>query len=481
MKKCRYVWLLTVICIIVLQLVACGNDANTDNGNDGLNSGITGDGNGEGDSTTDGGDGTEDNKPGFTVAYDLNELRTYFESGHQNESMWGLGGEKPKLTREAVRIKYPIEIERTSEDVGETGDRPIYAMYKVSQGGYYYVWWRYSTDSAAGEKDSYVYFSAYLTSDRSFDMFNSIVLGESTFADVKEIDPYFQFSNRYESTKVFSYCYVNEKIVLSMRSAKPEDTESDYDDYIVESIEIKLRDDASHCEFSRILPDDLPFKTGNNNESTDNENDANKDLTEDIPKNELVFTEEYDLDELRTYFESGHQNDITEGGGQDKPKITYDEVKQRFPIEITRTYMDLNGGSNNPAYTIYKVSQGGYYYVLWSYSAYPPESEKDFYVYFSTYIVSDRSFDMFNSIVLGESTLADVKEIDLYTQACFEFSSFVRSYSYINERIVLTIYYTSPTYRSSNDEDYVVANIAVSLLNDVGVCMYSRILPGDLP
>ena len=64
------------------------------------------------------------------------------------------------------------------------------------------------------------------------------MLGESTLADVKEIDPYFQFSNRYESTKVFSYCYVNEKIVLSMRSAKSEDTESDYDDYIVESIEL---------------------------------------------------------------------------------------------------------------------------------------------------------------------------------------------------------------------------------------------------
>ena len=264
MKKCRYVWLLTVICIIVLQLVACGNDANTDDGNDGLNSGITGDGNGEGDGTTDGGDGTtdggngtEDNKPGFTVAYDLNELRTYFESGHQNESMWGLGGEKPKLTRVAVRIKYPIEIERTSEDVGETGDRPIYAMYKVSQGGYYYVWWRYSTDSAAGEKDSYVYFSAYLTSDRSFDMFNSIVLGESTLADVKEIDPYTQAYFEF-SSHVPSYSYINERIVLKINCMPPMYGGSNDEDYVVVSIEVRLLNDVSGCMYSYILPGDLP-------------------------------------------------------------------------------------------------------------------------------------------------------------------------------------------------------------------------------
>ncbi len=262
MKKCRYVWLLTVICIIVLQLVACGNDANTGDGNDGLNSGITGDGNGEGNGTTDGGDGTtdggngtEDTKLGFTVEYDLNELRTYFESGHQNESMGGLGGEKPKLTREAVKIKYPIEIERTCEDVGGTGDRPFYAMYKVSQGGYYYVWWRLFKNLSTGESENCVYFSAYLVSDRSVELFDSIIPGVSTAADVKKIDPYIQFCFEF-SSRTPSFSYINGDTVLEICYTWSK--LDSYEDLVVSKMELRNREILANMLYLSILPGDRP-------------------------------------------------------------------------------------------------------------------------------------------------------------------------------------------------------------------------------
>lgn len=262
MKRSSRVSLFIIICIVALQLASCGNGAHGTDTNDDLDNNITDDGNdtnkdtNEDEEKEDVMDGTEKNELVFTAEYDLAELRAYFESGHQNESMGGLGEEKTRLTREAVKKKYPIEIERTSTDLGiGTTVYPYYTIYKVSQGGYYYVWWNGLKNSSTGESEYCVFFSAHLTSDRSVELFDSIIPGVSTAADVKKIDPYIQFNFAF-SSRTPSFSYINEETVLEIRYSWSK--LDGYEDLVVEGMELREKGLASGVLYFSILPGDLP-------------------------------------------------------------------------------------------------------------------------------------------------------------------------------------------------------------------------------
>ena len=146
-------------------------------------------------------------------------------------------------------------------------------------------------------------------------------------------------------------------------------------------------------------------------------------LTQDeiYPTNAL--TNEYDISELKEYFESSGE------------KQTISEVNERFPIELTRS----NG------YTVYKVKEGGYYYVFWErpWSEIGDEDENNEPTVYSTLYLAKqyRDEEIFDEIEAGSSTAADVLNIDPYAEMIYQ-NEKLCSYSYLNAYEVLRIEYS---------------------------------------
>lgn len=90
-------------------------------------------------------------------------------------------------------------------------------------------------------------------------------------------------------------------------------------------------------------------------------------------------------------------------------------------------------------YTVYKVNEGGFFYVFWSLlddtndDNPTDKSFNDAQVYFAAYLKSLRKADGFDSIKAGISTAWDVSEIDQAIELSFLFSSGVRSFSLLED------------------------------------------------
>lgn len=87
----------------------------------------------------------------LTKEYDLNELRSFFKDSRANESI-GFGSAKPALMFREVDHRYPVEILRTGG----------YSVYRVRQGGYFYVFWvtPLAGDADRSNGEPSVYFSS---------------------------------------------------------------------------------------------------------------------------------------------------------------------------------------------------------------------------------------------------------------------------------------------------------------------------------
>ena len=182
----------------------------------------------------------------LTKEYDLNELRSFFKGSNANESI-GFGSTVSALRFSEVNYRYPVEILRTGG----------YSVYRVSQGGYFYVFWikPFATGTSQSNSEPSVYFSAYLSSDISPDLFDSITPGLSTAEDVRKIDPSFELSFLM-SSGIFSYSYINDETILQIEYAYQENIDG-YDDLIVKEKMIVARDSAP-TRYSALLLSDLP-------------------------------------------------------------------------------------------------------------------------------------------------------------------------------------------------------------------------------
>lgn len=189
---------------------------------------------------------TETLESGLTKEYDLNELRAFFKGSNANENI-GFGTTASALVFGEVNDKYPVEILRTGG----------YSVYKVSQGGYFYVFWAKPVATAENPSNGEpsVYFSAYLPSDISPNSFDSLTPGSSTAEDVRKIDPSFELVF-YFSNGIFSYSYINDETVLQIAYEQQENING-YDDLIVKEKKIVARTSAP-TKYSAVLSSDLP-------------------------------------------------------------------------------------------------------------------------------------------------------------------------------------------------------------------------------
>ena len=202
---------------------------------------------------------------------------------------------------------------------------------------------------------------------------------------------------------------------------------------------------------------------------------------------EQLLTTEYDLAQLEEDIKPG--NTIRAGSAYfpfDLADILfYKDLDAKYPIEVFRDAGDA-------AYTVYRVTQGGYYYVFWSF-AYPKEempsylgkkdwADKDHLcVYFSTYIPGSKGLLAFSSLKVGTTTLADVLALDPQSEYCD--LSYRCTCCYWSRDYALQIYYRSGSNflgdpRSAGN--VIVKDIRI-VPREESVGLISNILEKDLP
>lgn len=182
----------------------------------------------------------------LTKKYKLSKLKSFFEKSNTNENI-GFGIQTSNLSINEVHKQFPIEIIRTSG----------YSVYKVDEGGYFYVFWvkPLSTDSNEINNEPLVYFTTFLSKTLEDNMFDSLKIGESTAQDVYLIDPSFELSF-LNSNSIYSYSFLNTDFIMQI-NYKHQGEFDDYSDLIVENKSVISRNTAP-SRFSSILQKDLP-------------------------------------------------------------------------------------------------------------------------------------------------------------------------------------------------------------------------------
>lgn len=188
----------------------------------------------------------------LTKEYSLQELKDYFGEISLNESTTFDGNNDISfLSISAVNQEYPIECLRQSG----------YSVYKVTSGGFFYVFWIKTfnpfpnRDFSTESNDAIVYFTAYLSSLPKERDFDSIKEGISTAADVANIDPAFELVFSL-SSKTPSYSLLDNGTIMEICYCWEGDFNSRRD-LIVESKKI-ISKDSCPAKLASVLISDLP-------------------------------------------------------------------------------------------------------------------------------------------------------------------------------------------------------------------------------
>lgn len=232
MKKYMYIYLTVVLCMVVLLFSSCKKKEHKMNMNNVFfDNYVMND--------------VETLESELTKEYDINELKEFFKNTNSNDGEFFK--KSTSMLFSEVNRSYPVEILRTGG----------YSVYRVSQGGYFYVFWiqPFVTDSNNSKNEPSVYFSTYLSSDKDVKLFDSLTPGVSTAEDVKLIDPYFELSF-LSSNGIYSYSYINDKTMIGIKYEYA-DNINGYDDLIVKEKMIFSRESVP-SRLSVVLSSDLP-------------------------------------------------------------------------------------------------------------------------------------------------------------------------------------------------------------------------------
>lgn len=190
----------------------------------------------------------------LTDEYAIEDLADFFGRASSNES--SLSGLKTLDVRiAAANEKFPIECLR------QTDRGILYSVYKVKEGGLFYVFWAGIFDNTIDAKDTIVdwtvYFTAYLPTSVKLTQndFNSIIPNSSTAEEVAVIDPNFELCFLL-SSRTASYSLLEDGSVMEICYDFGEKPESRAD-LIVTSKEI-LSGTDSPSNLAAVYPYDLP-------------------------------------------------------------------------------------------------------------------------------------------------------------------------------------------------------------------------------
>lgn len=213
-------------------------------------------------------------------------------------------------------------------------------------------------------------------------------------------------------------------------------------------------------------------KNGEINEMNNSEEFVKGFIADDSKPLSTIITKEYSLQELKSFFGEVPPNEINVFGKNDmETNLTINNVNKKFPIECLRK----NG------YSVYKVSDGGYFYVFWVKSFSPSQSLKseDAVVYFTAHISSLKKPGDFDSLQERFSTAEDVAKIDPAFELTFLLSSKTPSYSLLDDGNVMEICY-SWNGRLVSRSDLIVESKQV-ISKDKCPSKLASIISTDLP
>ena len=179
----------------------------------------------------------------LTQEYPLAELDALFCKSRSDR----IENNHKLLTITAVHEVFPIEIIRPE----------AYSVYRVKEGGYYYVFWTmpYADDIDTNKGEPTVYCTAYCSSPICSKDFDSVIKGKSTAFDVLGIDPYAELSF-LQSNAIYSYSLLDSKTIVEIKYTHRGEVTS-YADLLVQDIMIISRELAP-SSFKLILPKDFP-------------------------------------------------------------------------------------------------------------------------------------------------------------------------------------------------------------------------------
>ena len=208
---------------------------------------------------------------------------------------------------------------------------------------------------------------------------------------------------------------------------------------------------------------------------------------DDFVSKEEALTVDYDLNELLAFFEKNDPDEESEG-----EKLSFSQINLVFPVEIIRSGRFSDGRSSVGRYSIYKVHQGGLFYLFWD-NSYTLNWNNDMsaFIHDSTVSISEpsvkfyaylpadkRNLDFDTSITVGVSTADDVTKIDPYAEFSTLLSYGIVSYSFLDESTVVRIEYDSTGV--DNSKILVVKDVSYVNRTDSYSCLCD-IFPSDLP
>jgi len=207
----------------------------------------------------------------LTHMYELNALRDFFTAAHLNRPTVDISTEEflERLTfYEEVNERFPVEVLRVADTYVP------YTVYRVAEGGYYYVFWSYAFPSAQSDEwrenpealkktsRMCVLFSVYVGQPYSKIDYYEIVPGITTMAEVMALDPYIEYVNL--SRGAFTCSVLDPSTILQIQYYYAGDDTNEknfYDAMVVKEVTIvKISDSVSLLGY--VLSEDLAAGQG---------------------------------------------------------------------------------------------------------------------------------------------------------------------------------------------------------------------------
>ena len=179
----------------------------------------------------------------LTISYPLSDLRAYF-SPHNIVSLNAEGW----LSYSEINLHFPIEITRSQG----------YSVYRVAEGGFYYVFWinTLDPDTFAQNEDPQMYYSTYIPSSEVKKDFSQIKERSSTLQDVVLLDPDYELQY-HRSSGIYSFSYLSPEKILQVSYQTVSSGFPKNEELIVSAKTIVDRNSAV-CFLSSIMDSDLP-------------------------------------------------------------------------------------------------------------------------------------------------------------------------------------------------------------------------------